>query len=181
MCSSDLSLRKKLERFGPAEREVTIVEELAQALKELGAGYVLPFCFKNEHGNRTSHHLIFATKHPKGYEIMKEIMAKHSSEKHQGVPSFGYCPASSIHPMLFEFNRPLDDLEGLLLNEFEGRTLSMLEVFSSHNIGKPYIKRNYKEVLSAMEAKGTIKANPPLEKRRQGTFADTVQVTFPRR
>ena len=172
-------LRKKLDPLEPGEREVTIVEELVQALKELGAKYVLPFCFKNESGNRTSHHLILATKHPKGYEIMKSIMAGHSSEFHQGVPSFGYCPASAIHPLLFELNRPLDDLEGLLLTRFVGQRISVDEIYQTHNVGRPYLRKNYKEVLRAMEVKGLVRADPPREHRPKNTLADATLITFP--
>ncbi len=96
------TLRHKLEGLEPNEREAAIIEALFEALKELGAKYVLPFCFKDENGTRTSHHLIFATKHPLPYRIMKEIMAKYSSEEHQGVASFGYCPASNRQTLLFE-------------------------------------------------------------------------------
>lgn len=173
------ALRKKLEPLRPAEREVTIVEELAQALKNLGASFVLPFCFRNESGNRTSHHLIFATKHPKGYDIMKDVMSKHSSEYHQGVPSFGYCPASAIHPLLFELNRPLEDLEGMLLSTFAGRTLSVDQIYQAHNVGRPYLRKNYKDVLRAMELNGRAKANPPHTKRPKNTLADRTMITFP--
>ena len=174
------SLRKKLEPLQPSEREVTIVEELAQALKGFGASYVLPFCFKNEAGNRTSHHLIFATKHPKGYEIMKGVMAKQSSEHHQGVPSFGYCPASAIHPFLFELNRPLDDLEGMLLSSFAGQTTSVNEIYQSHNVGRPYLRKNYQDVLRAMEANGLVQANPSQDHRRKDTLAKRTLITFPK-
>jgi three-Cys-motif partner protein len=174
-------LRAKLGPLLPSERETTIVEELTQALKDLGAKFVLPFCFKNDGGVRTSHHLIFATKHARGYGIMKEIMAKYSSEEHQGVPSFEYCPASAIHPLLFELNRPLSDLEEMLLSEFGGRSLTMKEVFDSHNVGRPYVIRNFKEVLSAMEEKGIIRTSPSSNERRKGTFADRVLITFPKK
>jgi three-Cys-motif partner protein len=66
-------LRARLSGLGPEDREMLIVEELSQALKEMGAAFVLPFTFKNERSDRTTHHLIFATKHFKGYEIMKGI------------------------------------------------------------------------------------------------------------
>ena len=78
-------LRQHLETLNPSEREMAIVEEIANALTEMGAKYVLPFCFKNEHGTRTSHHLIFVTKHFRGYGIMKDIMARQSSAADQGV------------------------------------------------------------------------------------------------
>src|SRR5438132_13025888 len=77
------ALRIKLATMNPQEREQAIVEELAEALIEMGTKFVHPFTFKNEAGTRTTHHLIFVTKNFKGYEIMKEIMAKESSEHAQ--------------------------------------------------------------------------------------------------
>lgn len=171
-------LRERLAGLPSNEREAAIVEELTEALRELGAEYVLPFCFKDENGSRTSHHLVFATKHPLGYRIMKEIMAKYSSEEHQGVASFEYCPASSLHPVLFELNRPLDDLEGILLDEFRGQTLTVEELYNRHNVGRPYTMKNYKSVLMNMEGKSLITAEPPSSKRRKSTLGDNVRVTF---
>lgn len=176
-------LRDRLEGMEPFEREMTIVNELTLALKELGGEYVLPFCFKNERGVRTSHHLIFVSKHVRGYEIMKEIMAEYSSKKDQGVPSFEYNPADERYPLLFELTRPLDELAHMLLTDFAGRTMRMKEIYEEHHIGRPYIKRNYKDALSKLEDEGKIVATPPGNKRpkRGGkvTFADRVLVTFP--
>jgi len=124
---------------------------------------------------------VFATKHPLGYGIMKDIMAKHSSEQHQGVASFGYCPASTIHPMLFELNRPLDDLEGMLLHEFSGKALTLKQVYERHNVGRPYTMKNYRAILISMEERGILKAEPSARNRRKGTFAETVRITFPKR
>ncbi|MGH9715153.1 MAG: three-Cys-motif partner protein TcmP, partial [Candidatus Acidiferrales bacterium] len=156
-----------------------------KALQETGANYVLPFCFKSEQGTRTTHHLIFVTKHPKGYEIMKGIMANESSDRDQGVPSFGYSAASIRFPRLFELARPLDDLEGMLQRDFAGTTLSMKDIYLKDNVGKPYIEGNYKTALTNLEAAGKITAKPPAAERpkRQGkvTFAGHVMVTFPRR
>lgn len=178
-------LRVKLEPMQPYMRELTVIEALVEALQEMGGKYVLPFCFKNSHGNRTSHHLIFVSKGVKGYEIMKDIMAKESSTAEQGVPSFEYNPATRGQALLFELSRPLDDLEGMLLKTFSGKKMSMLEVYDQHHIGKRYIKANYKNVLLKMEAQGTIKAYPPIEKRRMNvgkpTCADSVVITFPER
>jgi three-Cys-motif partner protein len=172
-------LRKKLEGLRPEDREAAIIEALVEALKELGAGYVLPFCFKDEKGTRTSHHLIFATKHPLPYKIMKEIMAKYSSEEHQGVASFGYCPTSNSENLLFEFNRPLDDLQDMLLGQFAGQTLSTQQIYDLHNVGRPYTMKNYKTVLLEMEKKQLIQTNPPSTRRKKNTFGDNVRVTFP--
>lgn len=175
------AIRDKLRDLGPEDRESLIIEELTNALKELGAAYVLPFAFRNEEGTRTTHHLIFATKNFRGYEIMKEIMAAESSSKEQGVASFQYSPASYKYPRLFELARPLDDLEGMLLTEYAGQSVRMREIYERHSVGRPYIEKNYKNVLVAMEVSGKIKASPQASQRRKGTFGNNVVVTFPQR
>ena len=173
-------LRELLKTLTPQERELTVVEYICEALKEMGGKYVLPFRFRHEMGNRTSHHLIFVSKHLKGYEIIKEIMAKESSEQTQGVPSFEYNPATLQQPLLFELTRPLDQLESMLLDNFSGKTMTMAEIYDQHHQGKPYIKKNYKTALSNLESQGKITVHSPEDKkRRKGTFADDLKVTFP--
>jgi three-Cys-motif partner protein len=175
------NLRSKLDGVKPAKREIMILEELIKALSALGGKYVLPFRFKDSNGKKTSHHLIFVSKSFKGYEIMKGIMAKESSRAHQGVPSFEYNVVDKKYRFLFELTRPLDDLADMLLSNFRGQTLTMEEIYMKHNIGTPFIKTNYKDILKKLEQSGKITADPSAEARRKNTFADTVKVKFPRR
>jgi hypothetical protein len=170
-------LRAALVGLKREERETAIVEELAEALQQLGGRYVLPFCFLNDEGTRTSHYLIFVSKHVRGYEIMKEVMAKQSSKADQQVPSFSYCPADRKYRLLFELTRPLDDLEEILLKDFAGRTMTVKEIFDIHNVGRPYLLKNYKTVLLKLEKERRITTRPA--KRRANTMAEHVQVTFP--
>ena len=175
------NLRQRLWDLSPDQRELAIIEELCSALQEMGRRFVLPFCFKNERGTRTSHHLIFVSKHFRGYEIMKNIMAGESSKLEQGVASFAYCPADSMYPTLFALARPLDDLADMLLRDFAGKTIRMKEVYERHNVGKPYIAKNYKDALLKLEAEARITCDPPAEHRRKQTFGDEVLVRFPPR
>lgn len=169
-------LRPKLYGLYPNERELMIIEELCQAIKSYGSRYTLPFRFKDERGRRTSHHLIFVSKHFRGYEIMKDIMARESSSQTQRVPSFEYNPADFLpkQGLLFQLSRPLDDLKDTLLNEFAGQTLTMQMIYEQHNVDKPYIKKNYKDILLKLEVEEKIIASS----HRKGTFADSVMVTF---
>lgn len=168
-------LRATLEPLTPEERELTIVEELCQAIRDSGPEYVLPFRFRDVRGTRTKHHLIFVSKHHKGYEIMKEIMAKESSDAPQGVANFEYNPASIRQPFLFEHSRPLVDLGDMLLEEFSGQTIKMLDIYEQHNVNRPFTKKNYKDALLLLEDQKSIKAS----EHRKNTFADHVIVTFP--
>jgi three-Cys-motif partner protein len=178
-------LRDVLRETSPVDCEVTIIEALAEALKDLGGKFVLPFRFKNDDGTRTSHYLIFVTKAFLGYEIMKGIMARGSSAVTQGVANFEYCPASQNQPLLFELARPLEDLGNTLLEAFAGQTLTTKDIYMAHNIGTPYIFKNYQDALRSLESEGKITTRPPaLERRRikgQVTFAENVVVSFPKR
>lgn len=177
-------LRRIINGMNPSDRELTIIEEICQAVRAECGQYVLPFCFKKEDGKRSSHHLIFVTKDKTGYKIMKEIMAKESSDTDQGVPSFEYNTATEKQLLLFGYTRPLDDLAEMLLEAFAGRTLTRRQIYDQHNVGTRYIPNNYKEILIKFEVEGIIQTDPPADKRpkRKGevTFSETtVKVTFP--
>lgn len=175
------ALRQKLEPLSPHKRELLVVEELCQALRALGPRYVLPFRFRDDRGTRTSHHLIFVSKGFKGYEIMKEIMARECSSAEQGVPSFEYNPVDARdagrQQFLFELSRPLDDLGDMLLDTFAGQSRTMLNIYQTHNVDRPYTKKNYKDVLMKLEDAKRISTST----HRKGTFGDTVRVIFPTR
>jgi three-Cys-motif partner protein len=171
-------LRQELEGLDPTTRELTIVERLSGALNPDRKRLVLPFRFRRDN-RRTSHHLIFVTKNFRGYDIMKKIMANESSKIEQGVASFEYNPADERFPTLFELNRSLEQLHILLLREYAGRSINFLELYEEHSVGRPYVDSNYKAVLKQMEKEARIIATKPGGvKRRPGTFANDVLITF---
>ena len=171
-------LRQELEGLDPTARELAIVERLSGALNPDRKRLVLPFRFRRDN-RRTSHHLIFVTKNFRGYDIMKKIMAKESSKTEQGVASFEYNPADERFPTLFELNRPLEQLQVMLYRDYAGRTISFLELYEKHSVGRPYVDSNYKAVLKQMEKEDKLTASKRgSAKRRPGTFANDVLITF---
>jgi len=173
------ALSATLGSLSPAARELAIVEQLVTAHQEYGATYVLPFRFRNEHGTRTSHHLIFATKNFTAYHIMKDIMAGESSLHVDGVASFEYSAADERFPRLFALTSPLAALGPELLAQFAGRTRTVEQIYREHSVGRPFVKRNYKNLLMQLEQEGAVTAMPSREARRAGTMGDTVRVRFP--
>lgn len=174
------NLRNKLLDCIPEERELNIVEAISSAIKESSSDgtprYVLPFRFRNVSGSRTSHHIIHVSRHFLGYEKMKEIMARESSEENQGVASFEYSLATERQPFLFRLSRPLDELGDMLLREFAGKNISMKEIYEKHSVDTPFIKKNYKDVLWQLEEQGKITAS----KHRRNSFGDRVIASFPK-
>jgi three-Cys-motif partner protein len=172
-------LRTEFSSLTPSEREKKILNALSDSFKELGGKFILSFRFRGGKGNRISHHLVFVTKHIRGYDIMKGIMANASSSHYQGVASFEYSPVEGIKPHLFLLNSTLDELKNALTNAFAGKTISMLELYNIHNVGTYYIQKNYKQALMQLEEQKKVFMNPPAGKRRRNTLGDNVQITFP--
>ena len=172
--------RFEMSNLAPFEREAFIVNEMKLALEEMGGKFVLPFRFRNAQGTRTTHHLFFVSKAFRGYEIMRDIMFRHS-HKEQGVAKFEYNPADARWPSLFDYLRPLEDLEEMLLAGYAGKTVLLKPLFEEHSVGKPYVIKNYREVLCRMEEEGKVGMDPPSPSRRRGTIGEKVKIIFPPR
>ena len=57
--------------------------------------------------------------------------------------------------------------------------MTFKQLYESHSVGKPYTDSNYKQVLKTLEDATIITADKPGKKRRKGTFANDVMITFP--
>jgi len=171
-------LKSALQRLSPHERESAITRALGEAFEGLGAPFLIPFGFRRKRG-RLSHYICFVSKHKLGYDIMKSVMASHGIVDDDGVPRFEYLPRSGGRQLPFDQDRPILRLPDDLAKVFSGRTLTAGEIIAEHNVGTPFIERNYKAVLKKMEADGRIACEPEASQRRKNTLADHVIVTFP--
>lgn len=61
-------LRARIATMPKREKEEAVIESLTRAIQDVGGEYVVSLRFLKDRGRRTSHHLIFVSKHPKGYE-----------------------------------------------------------------------------------------------------------------
>lgn len=169
------NLQKLLIGLSPYKREKRILESLENALKETHGKYVQSFCIKDDDKDRTSHYLIFVTKNFKGYELMKEIMAKFSSDFPEEVPSFEF----NLRTERNLFDCPFKELKDTLLLEYAGKTKNMLEIYEQHSVGRCYIKKKYKQALLEFLHEGKIDVVKPNGKKpRAGTMPDDCIITF---
>ena len=165
------------------QRRRLIMNALSRALKELVGKYVVRFRFRNRHGYIT-HYLVFVTKHFRGYERMRAIMAKYSTTCPEGVPSLEYNLKEIENPSFdFGVHQPIDKLKEQLVQDLAGQTLNVWQIFETHSVGKRYLLENYKEALRRLEAEKRVRAYPAAEKRpkRKGivTMADKTIIAFP--
>lgn len=169
---ADTSLR-------PVEREAYIVEEMCQALKDMGGKFVLPFRFHNVRGTRITHHLFFVTKNFRGYGIMKEIMNNHCTGTHDGPVNFEYNPADRRQPGLYELLRPVEELGEMLQAAYAGQRMSVQQVYEKHSVGRRFVLKDYKDVLMRLHQTGQIQAVRAGGKAiRANTFPEDIVVTF---
>jgi hypothetical protein len=173
------NLKKRLgATSSPDVRELTVIEALSEALQEKDGKYVLPFRFRSDMGSRTSHHLVFVSKNVLAYTMMKDIMAKESSTSTQGVASFEYNQATKNQPMLFSLTTTLEELEGMLLEEFAGRTITVEEVFRQHHVGRRFVRENYRQVLMQLEREGKVTVQDSSTRRRENTLPPNTEISF---
>lgn len=167
-------------KLTPYRREELIIDTLSNAMKELKM-HVRPFRFRKE--NRTGHNLVFVTKSPKGYEVMKNVMAKQSNvQRGGGIIEFTFSDTPIVETSML-MNFEFEQLKASLSERFKGQTLTMRRIYEEHHLGTDYIERNYKDALNSLEAEKKIRALPAAANRPapkgKVTFGPEVRVFFP--
>lgn len=158
-----------------------LIETLGSSLgsvKGAKRSYFVPFAVESNQRRQVLHYLGFLSKHRLGFEKMKNVMAKHSQQDTDGVPTFHF---SGDLQMLLPLDRGLVQITDLLLTKFEGMTLLVGKLVEEcHSIGLLYLSKNIKDALELLWDEGKIELVSKLKrKRRKGTFGDALMVRFP--
>jgi len=161
-----------------AERERLILQTLRSSLVSTYGKHVLWFRLVAP-AQGADYYLVHVTKAWKGYEVMRDIMDRQSSSRDDfGVSTFGYNPSGQRS--FFVLYDSLPELETSLVADFAGRTLMVREIFRRHSEGRMFVMRNYRDAIRALETADKVKCDPPREKRKAGTLAPAVMVSFKR-
>lgn len=177
-------LRAKVIGRSSDERQTLIIDELTEALGEVGGSYVLPFEFESELGERPSHYIIFVSKNFRGYHLMKEVMSRASTDDWE-IKRFAYVPLRSPQMSLFpNLGRTVSiaSLKEFLVRACAGKSLTPVKIYEANTVGTPYTQKNVKDAIIALEKEGRVTVDKPPEKRmRKGevTLGDQRTVTFP--
>ncbi len=158
------SLRKEIAGLKPRDREGAVLSAIRTAVEGC-AGIPVVFAFRSREGGGTSHHLVFASKHPKGASIMKRIMNACSSQVVDGVGSWDFNPKAGDPSPLLLFS-PLDQVCDRLLEVFAGRTLTFGQLLHEEVRETQYTETNYRDALLRLESEFRIITNPPAQARR---------------
>lgn len=184
-------LRRQLDLIDNSpDREKAVIHAIAEELKTFGVRYAPYFMFTNDDGNKTSHHIILASKSHLADRMMRRIYAKWSSSTDGGVASFGFNPVEkrratgpkqrSLFDGLPDLD-PIEDLGAELLKEFAGRPLNVVEIMAEYtpqHPGSKFTDSNFKTALIRLIDKGRVTL-PEGTKRRANTLADHITIIFP--
>lgn len=166
------------------QREITILKELIKVLSNNGANFVLPFKFYCQEMVRTSHFIIFVSKHQAGYRIMKQIMYENSAKDQDGVASFSYEDTHNFGDSLGQLTlfSKLDDLCEDLKTTYAGQKVIIKEICDSIvlNTATLFVEPNVKDALRRLEEKGVITVEGRKQKIRNGkvTMPDKAYALF---
>lgn len=175
-------LRAKVRHMKASTREILVMSEFYNAVRNHQGTFPIAYKVRSAQG-RTSHFMVFLSKHPLGYSIMKDVMHGESQIVIDGIADYCFDPRlpgnyTPPTPLI----SPLYELEQEMLEFFAGRSLPMKQIYLNHHVGTPYVEKNYKAALLRLEAQNKITTNPPSEKRRmmkgKRTFGDKVIVSF---
>jgi len=177
-------LRAKVESLNPELRQKLVLEKLALALSKVKGKFKIEFKFYKEDSEKTSHFLILITKHARGYEVMKEVMAK-LCDTDEGIPTYEYRPLKerkATGDMFAKTTGKLFDLGETLKTTYKGKKKTVITIYREHNVGTPFILSNYKKALMMLEGKGEITVDVPAASRRkikgELTLGDDRLITF---
>jgi three-Cys-motif partner protein len=173
------ALRTLITSLPARERSGAVIRELEAALKDAGARFVLPFLLTAAGPRRTHFHVVFVTKHTKGYELMKEVMRSLGHLRFLAAGHWEICFEDPSNPWLFG-DEAQNELATILPGLFQGQTVSVQEIYRSHQAGTPFVLSDYKAALRVLSAQGQVDVKVSRGKKwRPGTFPDHLEVTFP--
>lgn len=156
-----------------------VVEAFSKMARKAGARLVLPMQFNFPQSLRVSHHLVFLTKHPLGFHIMKEVMARYSHTECD-IPKYLYIEGleSPAEQMSLGFVNPEEYLRKILLKLLDSGSLSVEQIVRRvDEAGLLYLEKNVKRALRELVELGKLSVVDPKGKnRKKNTMADRLIV-----
>lgn len=155
------SLKRQLAPLSPSQREPIVVNALIEALLEDKGNYVLPFKFYSAEMLRTSHFIVFVTKHKVACKIMKQIMYSNSAKDNDGVATFSFEDSKNFAQsglQLSLFDGPIKSLKRTLISKYSGHTVAVRQLCDEvdYDFTNQFVSKNVTDVLKRLELEGQI-------------------------
>lgn len=146
--------------------------------------YFQEFGVEFEKSKLTSHYLVFLSKHHRGFELIKEIMAKVSKVDSKGIPFFLHSSIENSRelPQLDGLSEGMEKLKQKIKRDFSSKKIMVEKIIELCNINHyKYTRTNIKEALIELENSNALMVDKPQNERiRKGkiTLGDKRIITF---
>jgi three-Cys-motif partner protein len=148
-----------------AERIQLIIDKLGQEYESILKSkiYYTAFKFQEEDNSATSHYILHLTKHHRGFDLVKQIYTDFANvgTVFDGRNTYTFDPklVDSKDLVLFDAKQAnLDKLKSLILRDFEGKTLTALQLFEAHQKDVLYSRQHYAVALRQLVEEGKATA-----------------------
>lgn len=152
-----------------AERLQYIIDSLGREYQRLLAGngrgsvFYTAFKFQEEDSVTTSHYILHITKSRRGFDLIKQIYTDFANVGtiFDGINTYTFDPklANNTAMDLFDTkSENIDLLKEQLYRCFQGKTLTALSIFESHQIATLYSRSHYTEALRRLVMEGRAKS-----------------------
>ena len=165
---------------GQNRSEFEILNAFSRSAKEVGAKYILPLQFNFPNKNQISHHLVFLSKHHRGFHFIKEVMAGESI-KEDGLPTYVYVEGAdkSVEQMGLPQIGLLGELKSRIVNRFRGKSFKVKNLIElCHKEGWEHTEKKIKDTLKKLEGVAFTVTPPKGKKRRRGTLGGENTLVF---
>ncbi|MCI8627741.1 MAG: three-Cys-motif partner protein TcmP [Lachnospiraceae bacterium] len=172
-------LLKKIQNQHGQNRESIVVNEMAEAIRDIGIPHLLPFRFKFAGQERTSHYLIFASKNKTAFSIMKDIMYSIGEKDFNNIGKFEFIPSCDKEhfqqlSIIDLFTTTFEDFKRYLCEQYHGKSMSVKNLIEQDITNTKFVRSQYKDALKQLEAEGKIYCNS----HKKNSMGDNVFVIF---
>lgn len=159
------------------KRENAILAEFRNRCIDKGIRYFLPLQFNFYKSEGISHHLVFLSKHYRGFGIMKDIMAGYSQTVN-GIPKYVYIEGREKYSNDITLDLdggPMSELKKLIISDFGGHKLMVKDIVESYHVkGLLYPKKSIKDALLRLEHEEKLcDCSPNGKRRNKKTLGDS--------
>lgn len=146
-----------------SERLALIVDNLADEFRQTIKGdfYHCAFKFREEDSSGVSHFIIHFTKHPKGFELVKQIYHEFDNigATLEKDGNYAFDAKKMDAGGMLEFgDQNVQVLSARLQKEFKGQTISAFKLFNDHHPNTLWSGQHYLKALRSMAECGVLES-----------------------
>ena len=150
-------------KLNAAERINLIINSLGKEYENILGGKIFytAFKFKEEDNEATSHYILHITKHPRGFDLVKQIYNDFANvgTVFDGINTYTFDAKKldNLTIEMFDMNSiNIDLLINIIESKYRNKTITAIDLFNEMQIDNLYSRSHYSEALRKMVVMGKL-------------------------